>query len=129
MTEQERFKADLEILGFDETLETIIDGHQCYVHRASAISGGHLCGYVEAYISDPNELDVHGGVTWNDGLTHITNPKTNLIGFDCAHAGDWSVRFPYGRYKDVDFVLNELKNLVLQLPASALEGEYQDDRF
>lgn len=129
MTELERFKADLEILGFDETLETIIDGHQCYVHRSSAMRDGYLCGYVEACVSDPNELDVHGGVTWNGGLIHITHPETNLIGFDCAHAGDWSMGFPYGRYKDVDFVLNELKNLVSQLPASALEEEYQDDRF
>ena len=83
---------------------------------------GHLCGYV--YIEDGNlagwcnaELGVHGGWTYED-----VQDGVHILGFDCGHAGDKSPYMdahrisPYGDvYRDIPFVLNELKRVTRQL--------------
>lgn len=96
-----------------------------------------LCGYVilpenhpytgiDLYDDDDKntlyKLDVHGGVTFTDyvedGYEHAGD---YVIGFDCAHAGDYVPRFsdftPFadGVWRDEAFVINELKRLVEQL--------------
>jgi hypothetical protein len=53
------------------------------------ISGGYLCGYIElpldsTYINcvyDDIPIDCHGGLTFKE---------ENLIGYDCAHSGDYN---------------------------------------
>ena len=88
-------------------------------------NGGYLCGYVKMpddslfcrkdYDSDPLcNLQVHGGLTYADELV---NEDGWWIGFDCAHHGDM---IPYfndhiGQYRDMKYVVQELKNLVHQL--------------
>ena len=86
---------------------------------------GHLCGYVKVPTSSPlydcdeddpsiEPLHVHGGITYAGDLG---TPGEWWIGFDCAHAGDLVPYGPiqYGTYRDVEFVLHELRNLIDQL--------------
>jgi len=90
----------------------------------------HLCGYV--YLKPYNKyyakhyddigLSVHGRLTYseyNDNLDWV-------IGFDCAHSGDLvpytyllfkdtELHSGYELYRNVDYVTQELNNLVAQL--------------
>lgn len=56
---------------------------------------GHRCGYAnipyELYPKDVYEVEVHGGVTFEDESIpepYLESIKGNWIGFDCSHAGD-----------------------------------------
>lgn len=103
-------------------------GFKCRILRNS---GGliNLCGYVglpeghkwfgKGY--DDIDVDVHGGLTYARNYLH-KQPETDLwwIGFDCAHLGD--IAFLEGNYsigletyKDMEFVENEIKEMVDQL--------------
>ena len=130
--------------------------------------GGSLCGYVgvmdghllfeTAYNDDKfYDLDVHGGVTFTDlcqeqkkehGVCHVPAAGRSdhvwWIGFDCAHAWDYSpkfdkdmpgsaylgvlarhlsdtVDFPDNEagfettYKDLDYVMKEIRELAKQI--------------
>ena len=118
MTNRDRYEADLLTLQKGHVKTAIVDGFDTVIYRTDM---GHLCGYVrvpeDTEIDWVNEIQCHGGITfqgWRDFL--ITNGY--YIGFDCAHYGDW---MPYdfifyeGTYKDVDFVRNELEEIIKQV--------------
>ena len=118
MNNQERYEKDLKIIPKGESKTYVIDGLDTVIYRTDM---GHLCGYVcvpeDTEIDWVNEIHCHGGITFQDWRDFfITNGY--YIGFDCAHSGDWS---PYSpeifkeTYKDVDFVQNELKNIIEQV--------------
>ena len=105
-------------------------GYRCYILRHPELK--HLCGYVglpkehELYGVKNTflNLEVHGGVTFTGELKRPY--KVNYaVGFDCAHAGDYSPYFlPLlgmnrvigdETYKDIDYVTNECKKLAKQL--------------
>ena len=113
-------------------------GYRCFIRRNPELK--HLCGYVELpkkhklygkdYINNEeifNELDVHGGVTYTNEIRFKQQNYTidYVVGFDCAHAGDYSPyslpflgmnkRIANETYKDIDYVTNECKNLAKQL--------------
>lgn len=62
-----------------------------------------------------NSIAVHGGVTF-----YKKTSKGVIVGFDCVHFGDalpqWASRsqMDYGEYRDINFVLYELKELAKQ---------------
>jgi hypothetical protein len=62
-----------------------------------------------------NSITVHGGVTY-----YKNTIKGISVGFDCAHFGDalpqWASRsqMDYGEYRDINFVIGELKELAKQ---------------
>lgn len=68
-----------------------------------------------------DDLIVHGGVTYKNW-----DNDTFTVGFDCAHYGDW-VYYPGDAesnevsieetYKDIKFVVKEIKSLAKQLDA------------
>jgi hypothetical protein len=88
---------------------------------------GHWCGYITVPLSHPwkkpqeegYDLDIncHGGVTY---YHHGNNDV--VIGFDCSHSYDAAPPWlkdksflPFGgQYRDIYYVLNELKNLADQ---------------
>lgn len=113
-------------------------GYRCFIQRHPELK--HLCGYVELpkehklYGKDNmdneeifNEIDVHGGVTYTGEIRFKQQDYTidYVVGFDCAHAGDYSPYFlPFlgmnkrianETYKDIEYVTNECKNLAKQL--------------
>ena len=105
-------------------------GFLCTVRRGTA---GALCGYVGVGSEHKifgygytnkifNDIEVHGGLTFSnyDGVG-IWN-----IGFDCGHSWDIvptiiSMQHDHGvsvegaTYKDIDFVISEIKHLADQL--------------
>jgi hypothetical protein len=107
--------------------------YKCFIGRHSTL--GHLCGYVELpkehklydNISEENiynnfNLEVHGGVTFT-GRKQFKKQNIiidNVIGFDCAHCGDFSpygnlMYYEYEEYRDIGYVINECKKLAKQL--------------
>lgn len=113
-------------------------GYRCFIQRHPEFK--HLCGYVELpkehklygkdYMDNEeifNEIDVHGGVTYTNEIKFKQQNYTidYVVGFDCAHAGDYSPYFlPFlgmnkrianETYKDIEYVTNECKNLAKQL--------------
>lgn len=82
----------------------------------------HLCGYI--YIEGGNlagwcqaELGVHGGWTCSE-----IKDGAVILGFDCAHAGDLcpgGLQAGSEVYRDIPFVLNELKRVARQLKEKA----------
>jgi len=103
----------------------------------------HLCGYVSLAAHHPlynkshmesdvfDKLDVHGGVTFTGILDgeHNSNDKLKLflVGFDCAHAGDFIPHMSEELrkdklevcgdevYRDVNYVILECIKLAKQL--------------
>lgn len=104
-----------------------IKGFTCKIVRHPSLK--HLCGYVHL---KPNnvlygidyyyiDVDVHGGITFS-----AQKGSNWVIGFDCCHANDLvpqtymlfkDVPFFHRAevYRNVQFVKNELLNLVNQL--------------
>ncbi|WP_294582972.1 hypothetical protein [uncultured Staphylococcus sp.] len=103
---------------------TYLDDNLCYTeeYRGYSIAVmrhvdlGHLCGYIDLAEENINEkqynlLDrlAHGGIT------HYIN---NEIGFDCGHCYDimpyscFNNLFCSGKYRDFNYVLNNLKEMV-----------------
>lgn len=122
MTNQERYEEDLKIIPEGGSKAYVIDGFNACIRRHGYF--GHLCGYVEVPDGlnvNIDEIDCHGGITFNDhGSAFPTNGY--YIGFDCIHHGDWSpftasegFSDSYETYKDSEFVLNEIKDIIKQL--------------
>jgi len=113
-------------------------GYRCFIQRHPELK--HLCGYVELpekhklygidyyeYDKGINTIDVHGGVTYTGEIRFKQQNYTidYVVGFDCAHAGDYSPYFlPFlgmnkiignERYKNIEYVTNECKKLAKQL--------------
>ena len=78
-------------------------GYNCFIQRHPELK--HLCGYVELPKKHKlhgkdnmdneeifNEIDVHGGVTYTGEIRFKQQNYTvdYVVGFDCAHAGDYS---------------------------------------
>ena len=102
---------------------------------------GYYCGYVfvpedhprfEEDMYDNGLINAHGGITYQNVKCPMEYPhplpKGKWIGFDCAHSGDsqspeYIKEFPSRRidfggdetFKDVDYVYNEICNIILQL--------------
>ena len=110
-------------------------GYRCFIQRHPELK--HLCGYVElpkehelyGSFSEENfyNIEVHGGVTYT-GRREFEQPNyiaDYVLGFDCGHAGDYSPYFFHllgmnrvigdETYKDIEYVINECKNLAKQL--------------
>jgi hypothetical protein len=93
---------------------------------------GSLCGYVgileassfygKSY-DEAQMLDCHGGLTFSGRMEGV--PEW-FLGFDCAHAGDFSPRYgdKYSMagetYRDVAYVREQVKDLAKQM-SSPLE--------
>jgi hypothetical protein len=106
-----------------------VRGIKCTIERHPTLK--HLCGYIHI----PKEVPGHGehydtfDIWCHGGLTFAGEGKDGLwiLGFDCGHSGDLSPyrlldkhmsSFPsFGgeTYKDMDFVENELNDMVEQL--------------
>lgn len=111
-------------------------GLTCLIVRGPA---GALCGYVGVpeghpwYQQEPDLTIVcHGGITFSGfcredpeapehGICHVGEDKPWWIGFDCAHCGDATPGISYqptgyfSRYKNLEYVKNECKNIALQI--------------
>jgi hypothetical protein len=104
-------------------------GLTCIVLRDTRPLMGCLCGYVvipddlrETVASlSVNELEVHGGVTFNDYITKVELGDNPLyaIGFDCAHAGDLipGMDSSEGVYRNIGYVKAECRKLAKQVKA------------
>ena len=107
---------------------------------------GALCGYVGVERTHPAygkhydnvDVDIHGGLTFAaacshgdeaTSICHVPAPGTTddiwWLGFDCAHAFDYSpayghhfTRLDDDVYRDVAYVTAEIERLALQLEAS-----------
>ena len=120
MTNQERYEEDLKIIPEGGSKAYVIDGFNACIRRHSNF--GHLCGYVEVPDSldiNIDEIDCHGGITFNDHWDEFPTAG-RYIGIDCMHYGDWTPSYAQqclsgDTYKDSEFVLNEIKNIIKQL--------------
>ena len=85
----------------------------------------HWCGYVHVatdrqLVQEDSGIEVHGDVTWAEYEGGVF-----VCGFDCAHAGDWTLRGRVwddigdqeGEYRTLEFVKLECAKL-----ASILKG-------
>lgn len=91
----------------------------------------YLCGYVlltekdKYYGKDADTIPyhAHGGLNYSSHRLHNQPEEWWRIGFDCGHAGDINMVFRLERpesgftYKTMEFVENELKQLVDQIVA------------
>ena len=105
-----------------DTLEFQYKGYECQVFRRDF--GYFLYGYIafekgdRYYGVDYDSMPgyVHGGWTFSEELEGKW-----VVGFDCAHAGDYCPGHPAGAvniprdYKDIDFVCEQLTNFIDQL--------------
>lgn len=119
MTNQECFEHDLEILNYGEWLKGELSGYCFAIVRTSL---GHLCGYVK--VSDYENInfelgdifiECHGGITYDRSGEHYFSESGRYIGFDCAHAGDWLPDLNDGKYRDIAFVMLEIRHIINQL--------------
>lgn len=145
MTKIEKYlykcKRKLQYLGYGEWIEEpdeVIFPYKntlCKISRfiievepsLGGMFGGHLCGYVKVpknhlwYEKPYNEIEcfIHGGLT-------VSKQGTNThywVGFDCAHPGDlvpslkkiFQKMFANSVYRNIDYVMQECKNLVDQM--------------
>jgi hypothetical protein len=78
-------------------------------------------GYGAAH--EASEISVHGGLTYAGEGDAISNLGGWWFGFDTAHSGDLSPRYPRvladEAYKNIEYVIAETKNLAHQLSVSA----------
>ncbi|MCK1242391.1 hypothetical protein MX041_03225 [Streptococcus uberis] len=117
MENKELFQKDLELLGKNGQLHIIMDGFNTVIRM---VNGWHLCGYVEVPekivgLIDEYEIDCHGGITFSEGGVEYFPTNGYYIGFDCAHGCDWSPVLPYGEYRDINYVKEEIKYIIQQL--------------
>jgi hypothetical protein len=106
---------------------------------------GSLCGYVEIPVGHPwhglnyNDIrgtddrwiEVHGGLTYTGDMPHVTD--SFVVGFDCNHGLDYAPKMEARlrqasldlgrshkeeRYRDLSYVLGELRNLARQAKAA-----------
>lgn len=122
MSNQGRYEEDLKVIPKGGNKAYVIDGFNACIRRHGYV--GHLCGYVEVPYGlsvDIDEIDCHGGITFNDHWSELPTDGY-YIGFDCMHFGDWDplsakqgLSFSEETYKDTEFVLNEIKNIIKQL--------------
>lgn len=115
------FEVDVRLVVPGEVRRFELNGFNCYIYRVPFSQ--YLNGYVE--IPRPNEEQrrrlmharVHGGVTFFGYLDHVNGGDGYLVGFDTGHYQDWNPRHDHLgiTYKNVNFVIDELKNLTAQI--------------
>lgn len=107
-----------------------VDGYECLIIRNHL---GALCGYVGVQrwhpwfekFYDNVDASVHGGLTFAGFCTgiicHPGRDRVWWLGFDCAHYMDvapgmlaYSSSFASGEYRNIDYVRNEVLDLLLQ---------------
>lgn len=111
--QEQRYKLDLQILNKGETMALFIKGYGAAIERKPS---GHLCGYVEVSREiDENDIVCHGGATFCGPIMDFFPAFKRWIGFDCAHHGDWTPTHREGIYRDVRFVIKELRDVIAQL--------------
>lgn len=115
------FEYDLqETLDYYEIDYNIRNGFQ-YAVRRTGTDTGHLCGYVEITPDLIDRIDIdnifcHGGISYVDRNSRLFKETGSVvIGFDCLHSGDWSLRDRNGIYRDYQFVSNMCKLIIDQL--------------
>jgi hypothetical protein len=107
-------------------------GYNCHIERHDSLK--HLCGYVQippnhpwngkgyddCRMMDGSWVTVHGGLTFAG--SHLKDDGQWWIGFDCAHAGDFSPGIEsylrdnrHETYKNIDYVKGELLSLCQQV--------------
>jgi len=81
-------------------------------------SMGHYCGYVrfpkhpvkeKEYGGILTYVPVHGGITY----AKESEDGSMVYGFDCAHAGDFSETFPYGKKWTIEEVEKETEKMAI----------------
>lgn len=105
-------------------------GYRCEIRRSTL--NGSLCGYVyvpsdHLFIAKrsadgrslfDNPFEVHGGVTYFEKKPS-SDSNTHIIGFDCAHLGDYSPIWgsdEWGSiYRSFSYVKSEVDSLAKQL--------------
>lgn len=113
-------------------------GYDCFAKRGPL---GVWCGYVrlpETHALYKKEflnfdIECHGGLSFSEyGLPDIHEEPGWFIGFDCAHGGDlvptmyFRYGFDGGTYKTKEYVIAELKSIVMQLRKYEME-EFKND--
>ena len=111
----------------EDLYQWIHSGYYCEIRRSE--STGSLCGYVEIpknhplfkiyYIDkDFPDFDVHGGITYSG----LNKQNRWLIGFDCAHSGDYRPKLTNSIfiddssvYRNYEYVKIEVEYLVNQV--------------
>lgn len=118
MNQVEIYERDLELIGFNQIKTIALAGRICVIRRVENL---HLRGYVLVDDDvDSETIDCHGGITFDSKEVHGFPTSNRYIGFDCAHAGDWSPANLSGVYRDVGFVLGELYRITAQLKGGDL---------
>jgi len=104
---------------YHQWLYTAKNGLQidCFIKRNHTLA---LCGYViitpdnELYGLDYDDMYQRLTVSVHGGLTYSNKDKHGwIVGFDCAHDGDFCPAFPYfgGIYRTKEFVICECEKL------------------
>lgn len=119
------------------------NGLPCLIVRGG---GGALCGYVacppghpfygaDGYAGEPEQLRVHGGITFGDKcaedgrICHVARPGEPddvwWLGFDCGHYNDIRpedaglmyryLRARDGIYRSIDYVREQVESLAVQI--------------
>ena len=117
MENKELFQKDLEFLGKNGQLNIIMEDFNTVIRM---VNGWHLCGYVEVpenivSLIDENEIECHGGITFNAEGVKCFPTNGYYIGFDCVHEWDWTPVSPNGEYRDINYVKEEIKHIIQQL--------------
>lgn len=107
-------------------------GLMCFIFRPQVeLNMWHLCGYVVIPEDHPlytlsmdsvdllGRFNVHGGVSFCDNFySSSSHIACRAIGFDCNHGLDLSSEdfvFPYAKYRDIQYVIEETKSLAEQI--------------
>ena len=110
---------------FPSKYNYVFNYFKCHIIRGDL---GTWCGYVEfdspLNYNPERELLVHGGITYE---------SKEEIGFDCHHFNDTEpfrhYRGSYKTYRDVDYVLGQLKSLTEQMFAKLPEWSPQTNHL
>lgn len=121
MTNQEKYKQDLNNLGLGEHLSFLFEGVECIIYRHPRQY--HLCAYIKvregmSFQYAEETFHPYGGVSYLDNLTHIDpDLKGVYMGFHAGNAMDWVPGYCFGTYKDVEFMKEQVKKLVKEYKA------------
>ncbi|WP_413936950.1 hypothetical protein [Nitrospira sp. BLG_1] len=108
-------------------------GLLCVMLREDTLS--HWRGYVrlpkmteptnfDSYEKCDQILDVHGGITFADGVPRDQRPDEHWVGFDCAHYMDFVPKYEHfgvslgddpTQWRDVNYVRSETERLAVQV--------------
>ena len=102
-------------------------GHKFEIKRNCI---GCLCGYIhvpdEQVGKNLYRASVHGGITFDEKQ----EDGTRIVGFDCAHSFDgqpqwWpEPRWMRGEYRDVYYVMSQIRSLSRQVAGLGEEDPY-----